>query len=183
MGKATAVLVKEHEAIKHALNILEQICQKLKNGDEVDKNDLSAMVGFIKEFADKCHHGKEETYLFETLVESGMSKEQGPVAVMLHEHDMGRSYVKNMELSLNDFINNKEAFQEHAANYILLLRSHIEKENNILFKMADARLPEPAQDKIFEDFEKFEKDVIGDHRHEELHQLLNTLSKKYLPII
>jgi hemerythrin-like domain-containing protein len=179
MGKATIGLIKEHEAIKHALNILELLCQNTIKGAVVEKNDLLGMIKFIKEFADKCHHGKEEQYLFEALVESGMSKQSGPIAVMLHEHDLGRALVKNMEIAVNDFEIQRESFQKYAMNYILLLRNHIEKENNLLFKMADDRLSDSKQDKIFEDFERYEDEVIGAGKHEELHQLLNSLSKKY----
>jgi hemerythrin-like domain-containing protein len=179
MGKATKDLIHEHEAINFGLNILEKICHRIKSGMEVDKNDLLDMVGFLKDFADKCHHGKEEQFLFESLVQTGMSREQSPVAVMLHEHDLGRALIKNMSNSLTNFENSKSEFAGSAENYIMLLRSHIEKENNILFKIADTRLDENAQDEIYAKFEKYEKDVMGVNRHEELHKILDLLSKKY----
>lgn len=179
MGKAIKDLMHEHEAIKSGLNILETMVDKLSKGVDVEKTDLNDMLNFLKDFADKCHHGKEEQYLFEYLVNAGMSKEKGPVAVMLQEHNMGRSLIREMTESLNALPIDKNAFIGSAGKYITLLRAHIEKENKVLFIMADDRLDEKTQAEIYEKFEKYEAEVMGLDKHEELHKLLNSLAKKY----
>ena len=55
-----------------------------------------------------------------------------------------------------------------------------EKENNVLFVVADSRLSEKRQDELFEGFEKIEVDRIGVGKHEEFHGLLEKLSGVYL---
>ncbi len=179
MGKAVDDLMHEHEAIKFGLNILETMVDKLSKGVDVEKTDLNDMLNFLKNFADKCHHGKEEQYLFEYLVKAGMSKEKGPVAVMLQEHNMGRSLIREMTESLNALSIDNNAFIGSAGKYITLLRAHIEKENKVLFIMADDRLDEKTQTEIYEKFEKYEAEVMGLDKHEELHKLLHSLAKKY----
>ncbi len=68
----------------------------------------------------------------------------------------------------------------NSKGYISLLKDHIERENNVLFPMADSRLSEERQDELFEGFEKIEEERIGAGRHEEFHHLLEKLSGIYL---
>ncbi len=51
---------------------------------------------FITGFADGCHHRKEEGVLFKALQANGMPAGQGPIAVMLSEHEQGRKFTRNM---------------------------------------------------------------------------------------
>jgi hemerythrin-like domain-containing protein len=92
--KATEILIKEHESIKKSLLVINKICDKLQSGKQVDILHLERIIEFIRSFADKCHHGKEEDILFETMVEIGFKKDSGPISVMLSEHDLGRELVK-----------------------------------------------------------------------------------------
>jgi len=64
----TEQLKEEHEAIKLMLRILDKVCDKLESGEEVNPEHLDQILEFIKVFADKCHHGKEEDLLFQQLL-------------------------------------------------------------------------------------------------------------------
>ena len=129
--KATELLMKEHEAIKQSLKILNKICDKLQSGEQVDSSHLEQIVAFIRNFADKCHHGKEEDILFNTMGEVGFAKEAGPISVMLSEHDMGRELVKGfsdaVELYKEGDKNAVSAIVGNARKYSALLDQHIEK--------------------------------------------------------
>jgi hemerythrin-like domain-containing protein len=57
---------------------------------------------------------------------------------------------------------------------------HIEKENNVLFPMADARLSPEAHRGLIKDFEKLELEEVGAGKHEEFHQVLHELKAAYL---
>ncbi len=171
-------LMHEHDAILSALNILEKIISEIGHGAKVDTEDLKKMVEFIKLFADKCHHGKEEDMLFPALVNTGLAKNQGPIAVMLHEHTLGRNYVAGMSAALeNDF--DKNSFCMHASEYIRLLRQHISKENLVLFPMSEQRLEQSTLDELKVRFDAFEETVMGHEKHNELHQILTELKNKY----
>lgn len=68
------------------------------------------------------------------------------------------------------------AFKAAAASYRDLLRDHIDKENNVLFVMADEILAECLQDEIFEEFARYESSVIGHGVHEQLHAMIHQWS-------
>ena len=171
MGKATQDLKKEHEAILYVLQILD----KMMESDNLEAESLLRYYGevvyFLKIFADKCHHGKEENYLFKELVDKGIPNEGGPVGVMLREHAMGREYIAQMSRSLDE--KSIDGFNSAAANYRDLLRNHIDKENNVLFVMADSVLNEQAQIILFEKFEQHEENVVGHGVHEKLHAMID----------
>jgi len=178
--KASEDLRKEHELIKAALNVLEKAVTKIRLNENVDTTDLKELVDFLIVFADKCHHGKEETYYFPALEKAGIPKEGGPIGVMLNEHDQGRSYIRQMKESVSGESADMQAFAKAAVSYITLMRNHIDKENNILFMMGDQRMPEETQMELLEKFGEHEYTVIGEGKHEELHSFLEKLEQKYL---
>jgi len=102
--KATEELRKEHSAIEVMLGILEEISARLESGAKVDPDHLERILEFIRIFADKCHHGKEEDFLFPAMEKAGIPREGGgPIGCMLSEHDMGRERVKGMTEALARF--------------------------------------------------------------------------------
>lgn len=182
--KATQQLKDEHEGIKIMLNILGQICFRLETKGDFDEKHFEGILEFLKVFVDKCHHGKEEDLLFPALEEAGIPKEGGPIGAMLEEHRLGRNYISAMSEAFDGYKQKNKSFSQGIAvngrDYIALLTNHIEKENSVLFVMADSRLSETIQDELFEGFEKIETERIGPGKHEEFHHLLEKLGKIYL---
>lgn len=180
----TEDLIHEHNAIKIMLNIMSKIAENIQAGKSFDIKNIGQIVDFLKTFADKCHHGKEETALFPALVLAGIPNENGPIGVMLHEHTIGRGYIKEIsdavEKNNTDPISSKQILAKGLINYVNLLQNHIQKEENVLFPMANKVLTEKKQNEIFEQFEKIEEDVVGHGVHEQYHELLNQLKSKYL---
>ncbi len=176
--KPTEILKEEHKVIKLMLKIINSVCDKLESKQSVDKDDLKSIIEFIRIFADKCHHGKEEDRLFPKMEEYGIPKEGGPIGVMLQEHELGRSYVTAAASAIEK--EDYSEFVENIRNYVELLEQHIDKEDNILYMMADMHIPQKEQKKLVEEFERFEKEEIGEGKHEEFHKLVHQLEKKYL---
>jgi hemerythrin-like domain-containing protein len=177
MGKATQDLRNEHEAILYVLKILD----RMMCSDSSDAENLihyyCEVVYFLKIFVDKCHHGKEENYLFKALVKKGIQNAGVLVGAMLEEHVQGRAYIKQMSESLDQ--KNLDGFNEAAIMYRDLIRAHIEKENNILFDMADRLINERAQSVIYEQFEQHEETVIGHGVHQKLHAMIDSWAEAY----
>lgn len=180
----TEDLINEHKAIKIMLGIMTKIAEDLKENKSPDTEDIEKIVDFLKTFADKCHHGKEETVLFPELVLAGIPKENGPIDVMLHEHVIGRQHIKEIGTYLAGFRsgdpNSGELLAASLLNYVDLLENHIFKEENVLFPMADKILSESKQKDVSDQFEKIEQEVIGHGVHERYHELIEKLKKKYL---
>ena len=168
----------EHDAILTALRILERMVASTERDGKVDTADMSEFISFLKEFADKCHHGKEEGLLFPAMIAAGVPSKGGPISMMLQEHEEGRRLVKDMADGLVGKLRMVKLNQA-ARSYIFLLRNHIQKENMVLFPLADRVLSEEKLAELFTGFEEHEEKVIGHGRHEELHAVLEKLLAKY----
>ena len=129
-------LVAEHEVIERGLTVLERVIARIEAGQPIPDGFPKWVSGFFRQFADKCHHAKEEDLLFPLLKERGIPVEGGPIGVMLHEHEVGRDCVRRMRDADDADEFDGPNFARAAAEFIPLLRQHIFKENNILFQMA-----------------------------------------------
>jgi hemerythrin-like domain-containing protein len=176
---ATEILRGEHEAILKMLAATEKAAERLGEGDEIPATTLSGILEFFQLFADRCHHGKEEDLLFPMLEKKGLPSQGGPVGVMLHEHSVGRGLIREMAnageaLEAGD----KSAatlWARAALSYADLLRAHIQKENNILFVMAERLLSEAEQSELAEAFETIETEKMGPGTHDRLHRRMSEI--------
>jgi len=178
-------LKMEHEAVRLTLRILDKICQRIEKSEEITGlGHLDRLLEFFKVFVDKCHHAKEEELLFPALENVGVSREGGPIGVMLHEHQQGREYVQAMNTALAQYREGKWTaigeFVTTAKAYINLLNQHIDKENSVLFPLAERHLSEQAQAKLWQGFELIETEEIGSGKHDEFHKMIENLEKEIL---
>jgi hemerythrin-like domain-containing protein len=179
MPTATQTLRQEHDAILRMLDATEETARHLTAGAPVEPGVLEGLLQFLKLFADRCHHGKEEDVLFPKLVEKGLPRNMGPIGVMLLEHDQGRALIKQMSDATADYKAARpgaaERWAEAARAYAGLLREHIAKENNILFVMAERMLTAEEQQALSAQFELVEHEKMGAGTHERLHALMDQL--------
>ena len=182
--KPTEDLKEEHQGILRMLEILKAIPGKMDSPQKTTKNHIELILEFLKVFVDQCHHGKEEEFLFPALEGAGIRREGGPIGVLLHEHQTGRELVQKMEASLDSLgtgsVGGESTFKAFAESYSKLLTQHIDKENNVLFPMADQRLSQEKQLQMADQFERLEVERIGEGRHEAFHKLLEDLAGIYI---
>ena len=157
MNTATQNLENDHVYIIRLLDVVE----KMVINCATDTAHMEMVVNLIKTYADGFHHAKEEKVLFPLLVEKGFSNEQGPVSVMLHDHVEGREFVKGISERIDVYkAGNVSALPEiyqYMQGYVDLLRAHIGKENNVLFRMADKALSNDEQLELLNKFGSIEK--------------------------
>lgn len=181
---ATKDLRDEHEGIKIAIAVLDRLASDIKTGNIEIIDDTEQLVDFLKTFADRCHHGKEEDLLFPAMEKAGIPREGGPIGVMLSEHKQGREYISIMNDSLPAIrrgdVDAILMFADAAHGYASLLNNHIQKENDVLFVMAEKILPSAEHQRLAEGFECIEQERIGPGIHERYHAMLNRLEAKYL---
>ncbi len=138
---ATRMLRDEHQLILGVVDVLDETLSKPDSASDPDFDVVDRCISFFRLFADACHHGKEEDLLFPELIEHGMPGDEGPIAVMLSEHQQGRLSVRGMAEAIDGARSGDEnamsALRAHSDDYIHLIRAHIGKEDNILFNMAD----------------------------------------------
>ena len=179
MKTASQKLLHEHNAILVALDVMEKMCKCVQNNKEMDPKDIKDMVDFLNVFVNNCHHCKEENFLFPALEEVGVKNQNGPIGVILAEHQKERGFIKQMQDSIKENEVSKQEFVEAASSYISLLRNHIVKENMVLFQISDIKFSESTQKKLLNDFDNFEKNVIGVGKKDEIIALLKGFKKKY----
>jgi Rrf2 family protein len=133
----TQALMDEHQTILRVLCCVEELIRNDVHEDE-PRETFAAIVDFIRTYADKLHHAKEEDLLFPAMEARGIPAEQGPTAVMRQEHEIGRTFVARMASACGDEDSfSRAALAEPALGYVDLLRGHIAKEDHILYPMAD----------------------------------------------
>ncbi len=178
MERASDVLMSEHRGIERMLTILDAAADKVEKGESVPSNVFTRAIEFIRGFADGCHHAKEERTLFPVLEERGIPR-QGPIGVMLSEHEEGRQYVRAMAEAMAGYDRGdaaaKQSLVENARAYTSLLRLHIMKEDGVLFPMSDRVLSEEDQRQLVERFEEIEREEIGVGVHEKYHGMIDDL--------
>lgn len=182
MHPAIESLMVEHRLIEHVLGSLLTFAGDIS---PQDRPTVARFSDFIRLFADKCHHGKEEDRLFARMAEHGFPRDTGPIAVMLAEHDQGRAHASVLaEIGAGNgpmTEDELDAVADNAEQFVALLRDHIKKEDNILYPMALRALPAQQLQQLVEQYEAFERDVIGPDEHRRLHTLAHELATQYPP--
>ncbi|WP_319406765.1 hemerythrin domain-containing protein [uncultured Desulfosarcina sp.] len=178
-------LREEHEAVRLTLRILDKIIVETSKAGRVPRpGDMDQLLDFFSIFVDTCHHGKEEEQLFPAMEAVGVSRDGGPIGVMLKEHEEGRGHVKAMRAALKRSHEGTTGAVDdlirHARAYIQMLEQHIQKENRVLFPMAIRHLSTAKLNELNDGFEKIETDKIGTGRHEAFHRMLDSMKSVYL---
>jgi hemerythrin-like domain-containing protein len=152
MSELCQPLEAEHRLIERVLAALDKEATGLESGEPVNTMFFAVAVTFVREFADGAHHQKEESILFERMEQLGIPKEGGPIGVMLIEHDEGRALIRTVESSVKAAAGGDAAARqtliEAAHGFVMLLREHIEKEDGILYPMADHLFDETQKEAI-----------------------------------
>ena len=103
---------------------------------------------------------------------------------MNKDYQQGRDLVAKMNAALSHHAEgNRGAIRDliqNARAYITLLNQHIDKENNVLFPLADRHLPREKQAELWESFETIETEKIGAGKHEAFHRMIESLENIYL---
>lgn len=178
--RATEVLKYEHRQIERVLDVLQGVLVSLAQDQPVNTDLLGKVVEFLKGFVDACHHKKEEQVLFPTIAARGILVEGGPIGVMLSEHDEGREYIGGLAAGVTLVAQEprqaKRLIYENGSRYITLLHAHIQKEDNILFALADRCLTANDHHEILHHFAETEHQ-LGAGFHERFVNLIEELER------
>ncbi|MDX9973296.1 MAG: hemerythrin domain-containing protein [FCB group bacterium] len=173
----TEILKSEHRVIEQVLEVLQHIAEGAAKDKLIDAASATQALDFFRNFADRCHHGKEEAQLFPMMESKGFDRDSGPTGVMCDEHEEGRALIKGMADSIE--ANNPDGFAEYANEYVRMLRMHIQKEDHCLFSMADKVFSTSDQDELLRLFEEVEVEHMGAGTHEKYLQIANDLADRY----
>jgi hemerythrin-like domain-containing protein len=147
------ILRGDHRLILAGLDLLERAAEQEAHSGLIAEGWWAVLLGWFRTFADRSHHGREEAVLFPAMLRVGLPAEGGPVDVMLEEHDAGRVLVRAMAAA------GGESRSALAGRFAALLRTHIDKEEEILFPMAESLLDEAELQGLRAGFEQVSADL------------------------
>ena len=174
----TDQLRDEHELVLMVVEAMEREAEDIERTGHVHTPRVETMVDFARNFTDGCHHQKEEGVFFPAL-EQRSSAAGGPVSIMLSEHMAGREAVAAIAASLpraNDDAGARNDVLENLRSYARLLRLHIQKEDSVLFPLAEETLNDREQEMMAEEFARVEELETGTGVHERYHRIAHDLA-------
>lgn len=174
------LLMDEHKNILRMLKVVRRLSLHTFNTKEVYYPGFYLAIDFIRNYADKFHHGKEEDILFEYMSnELGEAIKVGPIYGMLAEHDLGRLFIKNLEDALKASEAGKEEAKidivSNAICYTDLLHRHIDKEDTAIFTFAASKLSKESIEKMNIDFENAKEKLNSDEVEKKYTSILEDL--------
>jgi hemerythrin-like domain-containing protein len=182
---AIEILMDEHRKIERGLDALVAFADEVQRTGGTDKDELARFVTFLRQFADALHHAKEEGFLFEAMVQGGFPSEDGPIGVMLREHDDGRALVGILaERARQDDAWSevqRRQFGDAAREFAELLRSHIQKEDEILYPMARDHLAPEAFARVGEACARFDAERVQSGEARRMEALGEELVARHAP--
>lgn len=183
--KSIEVMVNEHENIKRMLKVLREISYRIMTQGEFDMEDIPRIIDFIRTYADKHHHGKEEDILFKTMNEKiEKLRKAGSITGMYIEHDLGRLFMKDLEDAVKKYNEGNDKARldiiANAVGYANLLERHIFKENMALYKFAEKMLEDEDKKFVEEKAGQVERQGEDSGLQEKYIEILEKLEKKYI---
>ena len=175
----TDILEEEHRFIEKVVGAMPALIKMLEAGQTIEAGILQDMVEFMRTFADRCHHGKEEAHLFPILVSKGVPDTGCPIGGLTHEHQQGRALVKDLAAAVEAYgggnASAKESLIKSLQGMVGLYPNHIWKEDYLLFPMTNKVLGPGDQKELLGKFAQVEAG-IGQDTHHRFEQMARDLA-------
>jgi hemerythrin-like domain-containing protein len=163
--KARGPLMIEHRLIEKMLEFVKQQVSLIDTQKSINPVIVDTVVDFIKTYADRTHHGKEEDILFRELSKKQMSAEdQKGMDELVEEHRYGRRLVQELVQARKRYVaGSNEALGVIRENLALLADfypKHIEKEDKVFFPNTEKYFTTTELDSMLQEFWEFDKMMI-----------------------
>lgn len=172
-------LMVEHRLIERMIALMGKELERMKKEKTADVSFIDKAVDFIRTYADKCHHGKEEDILFRDLSKKDLSAEHKRIMEeLVNEHVIGRSNVKSLVEARNAYERNQqgaldgiiEGFEKLTGFY----PKHIEKEDKHFFLEVMDYFDDREKEAMLEEYWQFDRKLI----HEKYADIVEDIEKK-----
>lgn len=161
----SALLMEDHQVSEKVFATLDK---SFAGGAAPAPALIRDAIDYIVEYVDGCHNRKEEEHLFSRLVELGMPRDGGPLAVMLMEHERARALLARVRPLADAYAGGDASvlpqLRRFCGEYTALLKAHFWKENDILYPMAKRLLTEADDAAVVAGIEALEASLGPDTR-------------------
>ena len=179
--QARGPLMIEHRLIQQMLNVIQQTLVRVEQTQSIDPYFVDAAVDFIRVYADRTHHGKEEDILFRDLRNKHLSDEdRQAMNELIEDHIFSRNTTKTLvEANRRYRKGNEDALGEIKACLKTLVDfypEHIKKEDKLFFPAARAYFSDEEDQAMLAEFWEFDRKMI----HEKYQAMVKESEAKFL---
>ena len=176
-------LMQEHRLIERMISRMRSELYRMEEMRDVDAKFVDVTVDFIRVYADRCHHGKEEGVLFRELGGKQMSGEHAAVMkALIEEHVYARKTTGNLAKAKEDYVKGNQESRNDVWKFLNGLvefyPKHIEKEDKKFFYPAMNYFTPSEQEAMLSEFWDFDKKIIHERYAKVLDELEKTASAK-----
>jgi hemerythrin-like domain-containing protein len=158
-------LMHEHRIIERMLAVMSSRLASARTAGGIDPGFVDTATDFIRTYADRCHHGKEEDILFLRLadkdLEPALAKE---MAELIEEHVYARGVTRGLVEANGRYAGGDEAalaeIESAMQTLVEFYPVHIEKEDRHFFKPAMAYFTDAERAQMLQDFYDFDRALI-----------------------
>jgi len=163
----------EHRLIERMIKVMASKMARMKTGRTADPAFIETAVDFIRTYADRCHHGKEEDILFRELKKKSISQDHHKIMdELIEEHRQGRKVTgKLVEANERYMAGDSEALDEIIEclqTLVAFYPKHIEKEDKHFFIPVMKYFSKDEQDAMLKEGYEFDQGLI----HEKYRQVV-----------
>ena len=168
----------EHRLIERMIALIKKKLKQIETTNQVDPWFIDTVVDFIRIYADRTHHGKEEDLLFRDLAKKRMSdQDQSIMNELIEEHVLGRKTTKELVEANAQYRDGKESSLSVIVAKLGKLADfypkHIEKEDKVFFPAYMKYLSEQEDQLMLEEFWEFDREMI----HEKYKSVIQALEE------
>ncbi len=175
--KPRGPLMIEHRLIEKMLKVVQHQISVIEQQKRVDPFFIDTVIDFVKIYADRTHHGKEEDILFKDLSTKRMQPEDEKImAELIEEHKFGRQITADLLQAGKEYRNDRvEALQiiiEKLRVLVEFYPKHITKEDKVFFPNTENYFSRKELENMLADFWEFDRKMI----HEKYKSVLESLN-------
>jgi hemerythrin-like domain-containing protein len=163
--QARGPLMIEHRLIERMISVIKDVLGKIESKHRVDPMFVDIAVDFIRVYADRTHHGKEEDILFRELNNKPLTAEDRQIMKeLIEEHVFGRQTTKALVDANTRYWNgDATALTDIAAKLQTLIEfypKHIEKEDKVFFPSSRSYFTDKEDQTMLAEFWEFDRKMI-----------------------
>jgi hemerythrin-like domain-containing protein len=176
--KPRGLLMIEHRLIEKMLGLAERESERARSG-RVDTVFIDTVVDFIRTYADRTHHGKEEDILFKALAGKPLSDaDAGRMRELVEEHTIARAATGELVRANADYLAGNEGSRAVILDRLRFLvefyPKHIAKEDKVFFPDTEKYFTPAELDALLAEFNEFDRRMI----HEKYEKVYEALAKR-----
>ena len=178
--KPRGPLMVEHRLLEKMLDITSKELALISKTGKVNPIFIDTLVDFIRTYADRTHHGKEEDILFKALEHKDMhSDDQRMMQDLVTDHILSRKVVGELVAANKNYVagdvNSMGVIVDKLSFLLNLYPNHISKEDKLFFPNTEKYFSDEELDKMLDDFREFDSRMI----HEKYRRLYESLKADY----